>query len=327
MQTHTDQIWCSEAKEIGIVKEFNQFLIKQGFTASPTQPYKNFGYPQVYTCKDQTVNCRFVDSVFFDAPESWTSGTVITDNIPLTDLGNRLISAVPEFWHIWHFEPVFIDRAPTRAYNCFMNRVSGDRSIVFYELIRRGILEQGIVSYNCFRPGDQEDHSQLNYNQQYAAAELNRYEQEHTQGQSLIPYNTITDTLEQSIIDSKISLVLETYTSDSHIVFSEKLFRVLQMPRPWLLYCSPQSLHHLRQAGFDLLDDYVDHSYDNVDAHFQRLDKILDQLQYKMNCNYNQKDYARFQQAAMHNRNLLIKFDREWPTKITAIKKQVEKLC
>jgi hypothetical protein len=183
------------------------------------------------------------------------------------------------------------------------------------------------VSYNCYRPGDHKDCSQLNYNLQYTEAELNRYEQEHTQGRALIPYNTITDTLEQSIIDSKISLVLETYTSDSHIVFSEKLFRVLQMPRPWLLYCSPQSLHHLRQAGFDLLDDYVDHSYDNIDTHFQRLDTILDQLQHKIDSNYNEQDYARFRQAASHNRNLLIKFNHAWPNKLAEIKKQVEQLC
>jgi hypothetical protein len=182
MQTHNDQIWCSDAKEIGIVKEFNQFFIEQGFTANPAKPYKNFGYPQIYTRKNQIINCRFVDSVFFDEPESWTSGTVITDNIPRASIGDRLILAVPEFWHIWHFEPVFIDRAPTRAYNCFMNRVSGDRSIVFYELIRRCILDQGIVSYNC---------TSEELEQQFINADLQQYQEIHNVGRELLPYNTV----------------------------------------------------------------------------------------------------------------------------------------
>jgi hypothetical protein len=321
MHTHTDQIWCSEAKEVSIVKEFNQFLTNQGFTAGPSQPDKNFGYPQIYTRSDQTVSCRFVDSVFFDDPESWSRGVIITDNIPFQDIGNRLVSVLPEFWHIWHFEPKYIDRIPTSAYNCFMNRVSGDRSIVFYELIRRGILEQGTVSYNCYRPGDQKDNSQANYDWQYTSAELERYETQHHQGRALIPYNTITDTLEQTIIDSKISLVLETYTSDSHIVFSEKLFRVLQMPRPWLLYCSPYSIDHLRRAGFDVLDDYVDHGYDNIVTHFERLTVILDQLNQSQE--YTDVDYVRFRQAAEHNRNLLTQFADAWPQKLKSIKEKL----
>lgn len=321
MQTHTDQIWCSETKEVNIVKEFNQFLIGQGFTPKNITPSKNFGYPQVYVFDNQTISCRFVDSVFFDDPDLWSRGTIITDNIPLTDIGNRLITVLPEFWHIWHFDPVFVDCAPTKNYNCFMNRISGDRSIVFYELIRRGILDQGIVSYNCFHPGDQEDRSLVNYDSQYQEAELERYKNYHEQGRNLIPYNTITDTLEQSIIDSKISLVLETYTSDSHIVFSEKLFRVLQMPRPWLLYCSPHSLYHLRQAGFDLLDDYVDHGYDSVPAHFERLNIILDQLEQSRN--YTDTDYARFHQAADHNRNLLLKFEHAWPERLQSVKERI----
>ena len=321
MQTHTDQIWCSTDREIAVVREFNQFLTTQGFSSDTIYTYKNFGYPQIYTRDNQIVYCRVVDSIFLDEPNSWHHGIVITDNIPLQETGSRLISIVPEFWHIWHFDPVYIDRVPTKSYNCFMNRVSGDRSIVFYELIQRGILTQGIVSYNCYRPGDQQDHSLVNYNSQYQKAELERYKNYHEQGRALIPYNTITDTLEQSIIDSYISLVLETYISDSHIVFSEKLFRVLQMPRPWLLYCSPQSLYYLRKYGFDLLDDYVDHTYDNIDSHFTRLTAILDQLE--QDRAYTEADYVRFQQAAEHNRDLLIKFGGQWPARLAAVKAQL----
>jgi hypothetical protein len=93
------------------------------------------------------------------------------------------------------------------------------------------------------------------------------------------------------------------------------------MPRPWLLYCSPQSLQHLRNYGFDLLDDYVDHSYDNVDPHFERLHIILDQLEQPRE--YTDADYVRFQQAAKQNRDLLIKYSSQWPARFAAVKAQI----
>ena len=208
---------------------------------------------------------------------------------------------------------VIQDTPATKTYNCFMNRISGDRSTVFYELLKRGLLDKGFVSFNCFRPGnnfdpnDRADHTRENYNWQYEQAEMVNYAQEHEQGYDLIPYNNIDDLpLEQCIINSKVSLVIETYISDSHIVFSEKIFRALQLPRPWLMHCSPYSVEALRKYGFDVLDDYVSHDYDQILAHTHRLLNILDQLETFVNRQYSDTDYARFQQAAEHNQKLLL---------------------
>ena len=131
--------------------------------------------------------------------------------------------------------------------------------------------------------------------------------------------------LEQSIVDSNISVVLETYISDDHITFSEKIFRALQLPRPWLLYCSPQSVKYLRCHGFDVLDDYVDHSYDNEISHSHRLMSIIDQLEQFVERHYDHNDYARFEQAAEHNRNLLLKFAQAWPAKFDHVLKEIAK--
>jgi hypothetical protein len=200
-----------------------------------------------------------------------------------------------------------------------MNRPRGDRSLVFYELIKRNLLCQGIVSFNC----DDQD-----YETQYLSADLHRYQAQHEYGRSLIPYNTVEQhgTLEQCMIDSNVSLILETYTCDDHIVFSEKIFRCLQMPRPWLLYCSPGSIELLRNHGFDVLDDYVDHSYDTVVPHHDRLALILDQLETFIGKNYSQLDYQRFQQSADHNQTLLTAWQSKWPSKLQTILKQIHNL-
>ena len=328
MFNHNDQIWISMSKEIAIVKQLSQHILSLGFTASHAATGDNFECPSIYNKNGTTVSFRFVDSVFFPDPDAWTRpspNTIITDNIPLHAVAGNLVTALPEFWSIWHFDPVYVDRPATKAFNCFMNRVSGERSIAFYELLKRNLLDQGIVSYNCTRPGDatwiklNKETSLKSFNLEYIQSELQRYQQEHEQGQSLIPYNTITTMIEQAVIDSNISLVLETYISDDHIVFSEKLFRVLQLPRPWLLYCSPRSIEHLKQYGFDVLEDYVDHSYDQNLHHTSRLLEIIDQLETFVDREFTNADYARFNQAAAHNRNLLKSFEKTWPDKFNKL--------
>jgi len=318
--SHTDQIWISITKEKHIISVLNQQILSSGFMVKDHNPNANFGFAYQYTRDATEIHCRVIDSVFLPDPNAFTRpapNTIITDNIPLTPVAGRLINLLPEFWSIWHIDPVYEDRPASVGFNCFMNRVRGDRSLVFYELIRRKILNRGLVSYNC---------SPSEYMDQYESAELYDYWQEHDIGLTVIPYNTVEQhgVLEQCIIDSNISLVLETYTSDSHIVFSEKIFRVLQLPRPWLLYCSPGSIKWLRHYGFDVLDDYVDHAYDQIPEHHHRLKQILDQLETFIDRQYTQNDYKRFDQAAEHNRNLLKNFEQAWPEKFNCALKEIQ---
>ena len=320
IKTRADGIWISDSREKSIVKKLDQQLIDSGFV-SKVQNTNNYGYPYIYSRDSIQVNCRLVDSVFFTDPDSWASKSTVTvtDNHPLLPMAGTLISALPEFWSIWHFEPKYIDRPATQGYNCFMNRPRGDRSMLFYELIKRDILNKGIVSYNCLL----ED-----YEQEYVNAELYQYQTQHTAGQALVPYNTVEShgTLEQCIVDSNISVILETYTSDSHVVFSEKIFRAVQLPRPWLLYCSPGSVKLLKNHGFDVLDDYVDTSYDLINEHGNRLLNILDQLETFINRQYSVTDYQRFQQAAAHNQQLLLNFGQQWPMKFNHILEKIKAL-
>ena len=210
---------------------------------------------------------------------------VITDNHPLQPTGGKRISVLPEFWGQWHFEPEYEDRNSSISYNCFMNRERGDRDRVFTLLKQRNILDKGLVSY------------------------LAR------------DYDTVNQhgTLEQCIINTNISLILETYTRDDTIVFSEKIFRAIQLPRPWLLYCSPYSIKLLRSHGFDVLDDMVNTDYDTEKNHWMRLNLILDQLETFIDRQYTPKEYERFKQAAEHNQQLLASLLHSWPEKLETV--------
>jgi hypothetical protein len=313
IKTHSDGIWISMPREVSIVQQITHALEQRGFIGI-NKSTDNYGYPSVFIRDQQKLHCRLVDSVFLTNPDAFES-TVITDNIPLRQKPIKLISVLPEFWSIWHFDPEFQDRPPVWAYNCFMNRPRGDRSIVFYELIKRKILSMGLVSFNV---------SEQECQTQFESADLDRYRAQHDQ--ACVPFNNLTETLEQSIIDSKVSLVMETYISDSHVVFSEKIFRCLQMPRPWLLYCSPGSVGFLRKYGFDVLDNYVDHGYDREVNHQHRLSQLLDQLETFTDRTYNDQDYDKFQQSARHNRELLKLFAQQWPDKFKNIMEKIQLL-
>jgi hypothetical protein len=320
IKTHTDGIWISERRERATVRALNKQLIQSGFEPK-IQDNSNFGYPYVYSRDNVQLNCRLVDSAFPIGSDMWGSESivVVTDNYPLRPMAGKFISALPEFWSIWQFDPVYIDRPAGQAYNCFMNRSRGDRSIVFYELIKRNILNRGIVSFNC---------SADEYQQQFVESELYRYNTEHQLGKQLVPYNTVEShgTLEQCIIDSNVSLVLETYTTDDYIVFSEKIFRALQLPRPWLLYCSTGSVGLLTRYGFDVLEDYVDHTYDSIVNHADRLAAILDQFEMFIDKDYTAQDYARFKQAAENNNALLKLFEQTWPARLETMLNQIQQL-
>ena len=322
VNTPGDGIWIATKLEKEIVKTLQAHICQAGWVPLAVDSNLNFGLPWQYQRGNLNLHCRVVDSVYHPstAPMSDPDTIFFTDSHALQTVVGPVISVLPEFWHIWHFEPDYTDRVPVKAFNCFMNRCRGDRSQVFYELCKRNILHEGFVSYNC-SPKALED--------QYQAAEMqSNYRDQHHQALELIPYNTVEGhgTLEQCIIDSRVSLVMETYTSDSNIVFSEKLFRALQLPRPWLLYCSPGSIALLKNYGFDVLDDFVDISYDNIINHGHRLLTILDQLETFIDRKYTDQDYKRFAQAALHNQILLTTFAQKWPTRFDEILNRIKEL-
>ena len=113
---------------------------------------------------------------------------------------------------------------------------------------------------------------------------------------------------------SDITLVVESYVSDTVVAFSEKIFRALQTPRPWILFCSPDSVAVLRNAGFDVMDDIVDHAYDEIVNVEQRLQAILKELS-------KPKHFylPRYKQAVETNQALLDQLKLQWSYKLQSI--------
>jgi len=221
---------------------------------------------------------------------------------------------------------------PTHAFNCFINRIDPIRQSWLYQLVRRNILTEGLVSFNM---DVSRHHSLGHYSKTTMPIEIfnDQFEKhckvfqlEHDYIKSKVPFRNFDDSnLNNAIMKTKFSIVLETYFHDNrYVTYSEKIFRCLKLPRPWILFAMKGAVAHLRDMGFDLLDDIVDHGYDNIDFAIERQSVLLDLAQQLGKIEYTPALYTRLQQAAEFNQNLLVRFNKSFKSDCTTF---FENLC
>jgi hypothetical protein len=260
--------------------------------------------------RGKRIPVRLIDAV----DVSLLTKSVVTDNI----VNRPHVGLYPEFWGSFGYQSEYQKQQPTRLFNCFINRVCTTRQSWFYQFVRRNLLHDGWISflldYKTLPPGvvSKQDLYEYNYNQGYDI-----FEAEHNLMRDRVPFCNFAGDLDQVIIDSCISLVIETYFDwPDTIAFSEKIFRALQLPRPVMLYSMPGSVAVLRKYGFDVWDDIIDHEYDSEPNQIQRQTQILDQLCQLRNLTYTDQQLKEFELRAQHNRDLLQKFKSQWPDKL-----------
>ena len=141
------------------------------------------------------------------------------------------------------------------------------------------------------------------------------FKEQHQHLLGKIPFKNFDFPIEHAILKSGKNLIIETFQdSVDCVAYSEKTWRSIQLPRPWLLFGPMYSVRHLRQWGFDVFDDYIDHSYDNETSSITRQSMILEQL--KMPIIYNEEILKNFESRVQHNRDLLKKLAQAWPSKL-----------
>lgn len=230
--------------------------------------------------------------------------------------------------------PVYNSTLPIKTANCFINRLDILRQSWLYQLIQHDLFYDSYVSFNM-------DVSRLAgitgvYQDTVTAQEifenqflshLQIFKPEHDIIKNKVPYRNFDDqeSLDQIIIQSKFSIILETWPTHNHaITFSEKIFRCLKLPRPWVLFSSKNAVGYLRNLGFDVLDDIVDHSYDFLDFEIDRQVKILSISKELAKLDYTESLVNRLELAAMHNRLLLEKMLKTFFLDVDKTFKQVE---
>ena len=62
------------------------------------------------------------------------------------------------------------------------------------------------------------------------------------------------------------------------LFLTEKTFKVFAWHQIGLWFAVPGTVSEVRRAGFDVFDDWVDHSYDDIEDQPKRFDQVFDQL-------------------------------------------------
>ncbi len=241
-------------------------------------------------------------------PEHWfpKNTVVITDNKILFEPVYTVCKLPDSYWSIFYYQPsgVFV---PQKDFHLSINRGCLQRQTILNEFVNiRGNTEQDYLNYNA-------------------------------SGSNSEPILKRLVSFETANLQSFINLVIETYTGDDTITFSEKTFRALQTPAPWMLYACRTTISYLKSLGFDVLDDVIDHGYENTYQTGENgIDKIRDWLKYAVQNLEQAKAYpnldARCLQAATHNQQLLLTWKKRWPSEfatwlpdtVNALNKQIQ---
>ena len=310
----------------------------------------NLGYEsvnssnKVWTRGDQRVVLCVVDdyttcSENYDSPVSHLfdrNTTVITDNLVTCPTQYSVIQLPESFFGIYSYQPDPIEWQPSRRFNFAVNRLDYKRLLMMLEIAYRTPFDpentltdfvNDYINFNCWDwdgNNDSVEGLRENFAQQFERLEdvfKEVYQPVYQQLLTAMPVRNHSLSQEQVHISAWINLVMETYSSDTVIALSEKVFRALSTPAPWLVYAGKYTVSYLERLGFDVYSDLIDHRYDRIIENKTAAygDKMVEYIFVgsEKACEFSEADFdqlkLRCQQAADHNRQLLKKMRQAWP--------------
>ena len=258
---------------------------------------------------------------------------VITDNRINVPTQYRVHQLPQSFFGIYSHQPQQSVWKPQRRLNFSVNRIDVKRLLLMLEIYHRTRLHPQLstldhINFNCWSwSGDNVTEAGLKDNFQREWDMLSDdyhtvYQQSFEELKDQMPLVNHTLSHEQSHVSSWINVIVETYSSDHNIALSEKIFRAMCLPVPWIVYAGKHTVAYLHSMGFDVLGDIIPHSYDSmienrtaaygdkmVDFIFEGTDAVT-----KMKKQTFQTLNERANQAAVHNQRVLAELRASWPT-------------
>lgn len=258
--------------------------------------------------------------------------TLITDNTVLGITKYNILKLPVSYFGIYSYIPEHQNWTPTKRFNFSINRFDKQRLLILLELIRQSgsinnMLLKDHVNFNVFVPNGENtkiENIQYNFTQTWKSVDDSiqpALRQFADQLSTQIPLRNHSLSHEQAHTNAWMNVVVETYAGDLNRTVSEKTFRMLLTPVPWTLFACRHTVEMLKDLGFDVLDDIVDHSYNKVlqstsaDG-IQKIQKFvsasIDIQQKLLELNFDDIK-QRCIRAATHNQQLLINWRQQWP--------------
>lgn len=274
-------------------------------------------------CKQRSdVLISYIDVADKTQFESDSNHFIVTDQMVDTNKypSKKILKLPDSVFGTYYISEQLENSSISKEFNLFSNRANVQRQFWFYKIIENGWLDRCVTSYI----GSTSRSSQPDLNPQQFVDYLHKnfffpmYETEYQFARENVPYQNFVESgdLRKIMIKTKLSIVIETYHERSDaITFSEKIFRALQVPRPWVLSGATGSVSRLRSMGFDVFDDYIDHSYDSYPTDqdiAQRDSNIMNQVERVMNLTVTKSIQDDWYQRYQNNCKILALWNQTW---------------
>jgi hypothetical protein len=245
--------------------------------------------------------------------------TVITDNFLNCPSLYKIYRAPQSFYGIYSYTPDNLNWEPDRDYTFAINHMDFKRMQVLLQLYQNIGFDSGYVSFNCqiggkrVAPEEVRRQAFVDESVLHSATDQERNAFLTLANQMPIKNHTLEHDMTYS--QSWTNIIVETYSSDNVISISEKIFRCLVTPVPWVAYSGRYTVAKLRELGFDVLDDIVDHSYDRLLEAQYKIPNFINSAKKTIvqvkSLPWSQVK-SRCQAAAFHNQTLLAELSRIW---------------
>lgn len=269
-------------------------------------------------------------------PEQWfnKNTVVITDNHVLFKPQYKIYQTPSSYFGIFSYSPKNQNFSPQRRFGLSVNRFDSQRQTILLELLRQSggidaVLKKDYINFNVWNPAGTNntvDDIQKTFTTSWDTLKksISQYQQYHDQALPQLPIKNHKFTIEQVAVSAFLTLVIETYADNSVIALSEKIFRALVTPAPWIVYAAPGTVNYLKFLGFDVLDDLVDHSYDTFNTIGEPNAKAIRYIASGFSNYQNLRKQsvsslsARCLKAAQHNQDVLKRMKQQWPADFAA---------
>jgi hypothetical protein len=261
--------------------------------------------------------------------------TVITDNYVACPTQYQVHRLPSSFFGIYYYCPEHVNFDPVKRVSLSVNRIDATRLRILLELAKHSshnpeVFANEFVNFNCW------DHStqnptlrglQQNFVNCYNSFHSNiatHYRDQYDLVMPQMPINNHQREVEHLHLSSFVNMIVETYSGQNTVAISEKIFRALVTPAPWTVYSGKYTVAYLKSLGFDVLDDLVNHHYDQLDIDGNNRGKIVEFVWASISAADRLKNMprdqliSRCQQAAAHNQALLLNMRQQWPADFAA---------
>ena len=318
---HSNEIWqasqCLELEESAVGMIYTR-LSEVGYrtttVVSHTRSHWQRGHRRmVVSLVDDAWDCAEDRSQ--DTPYLFDADTmVITDNWINTPTVYNVAKLPDSFYGIYLYQPADQTWQPDRDYTFAVNRIDFKRMRILLNLYQRLKFDRGYVNFNCAQ-GRNAD-LQHNFHALLAHASSEELPVFH-QLANMMPVKNYSIDHDQTYTRSWLNIIAETYSSDNVVALSEKIFRCLVTPVPWIAYSGRYTIARLRALGFDVLDDIVDHRYDRLIEAHHKIPVFADTANATIDA-LKQHDWTMLVQrcaaAAAHNQRQLARMKSAWTT-------------